>query len=226
MAHRASLLSSQNFALVLVTAFLIAMVGFILSALGFYALWHNAAKGGTRSAWALAFCLPVLSLGLLAAFMIATTAPLSDISTDKLDPPHFSGVVEPSDGENINEPPRVDAQMQTQYYPDVSGRRYALPVETIVTHVAKQVAFNGWELASEKPRYVGDGDWLIEATVKTNLFGFVDKVVLRITDEGNASYVDMRSTSNYGTYDLGANARRIKDFMQDLDVRVSLQVPA
>jgi len=44
----------------------------------------------------------------------------------------------------------------------------------------------------------------------------VDAVV-RMTDEGDATYVDMRSASQFGQHDLGDNARRIDDFLSDLD---------
>ncbi len=38
-----------------------------------------------------------------------------------------------------------------------------------------------------------------------------------MTDEGDATYVDMRSASHFGQHDLGDNARRIDDFLSDLD---------
>jgi hypothetical protein len=220
IAHRSGLLLTQNFLLVAATVFIIALSGFLLSMLGFYALWTKAAKGGRRSAWALVLSMPVLCTGLLAVFLTFITAPLSDISTDNLDPPHFLQIINAASGENINEPPRINAQLQTEYYPNLTGRRYALATEAIVAHVFKQIVENGWQPAYDKPRYLSDGDWLVEATLKTGLFRFVDHIVVRITDEGNATYVDMRSASSFGSYDLGGNARRIEKFMKDLDTRV------
>lgn len=223
IAHRSTMLSTQNFILVLTVAFIVAGVGFLLSFLGLYAVWSRAAKGGKRSAWAFFLSLPVLGLGLLAVFFLVTTAPLSDISTDTLDPPHFDALSEVSEGANINEPPRLDRQIQANFYPFLTGRRYALATETIVGHVKRQLSEYGWQRAYEKARTTGEGEWLLEATVKTPVFGFVDYVVLRITDEGDAAYVDMRSTAKFGRYDLGGNARRINDFMKALDVRVARQ---
>jgi Protein of unknown function (DUF1499) len=223
IAHRLDMLSTQNFLFVVTVAVVVAGIGFLLAFLGLYAVWSRAAKGGKRSAWAFFLSLPILGLGMLALFLLVSTAPLSDISTDTLDPPHFTAFNEISNGANINEPPRLDRQIQTNFYPFLTGRRYALATETIVGHVERQLADNGWQLAYEKARTTGEGEWQIEATVKTPLFGFVDYVVLRITDEGDATYVDMRSTAKFGRYDLGGNARRINEFMKALDVRVSRQ---
>ncbi|MGL4490974.1 MAG: DUF1499 domain-containing protein [Rhizobiaceae bacterium] len=223
-AHRTGLLASQNFVLVAAVVVFFALAGSLLSLLGFYSLWNSAAKGGRRSAWAFFLSLPVLAISLLAIALATVTAPLSDISTDRFDPPRFTITHDVSNGENINEPPRINPQVQFDFYPQLTGRRYALSADTILTHVSAQMVYNGWRMVDTKARAVGGGDWLIEATAKTTLFGFVDSVILRITDEGTATYVDMRSASNFGLNDLGSNARRIENFMKDLDLRVSLQV--
>ena len=56
----------------------------------------------------------------------------------------------------------------------------------------------------------------IEATVTTRFFGFKDDVVVRITPSGSGARVDLRSVSRVGRSDVGTNARRIEDFMDDL----------
>ena len=54
----------------------------------------------------------------------------------------------------------------------------------------------------------------------TPVAGFRDEVIVRLTDEGESTFVDMRSTSLFGANDLGTNARRIVEFMKDLDLQV------
>ena len=49
-----------------------------------------------------------------------------------------------------------------------------------------------------------------------NWFGFRDDVIVRITPAGNGSRVDVRSVSRVGRSDLGANARRIREFLRQL----------
>jgi Protein of unknown function (DUF1499) len=225
LAHRSGLLATPDYILVALLTFLFAIIGALLSFVGLTRVWLYAAKGMKRCAWAFMLSLPVLGTGLLALFMFALTAPLSDISTDTLDPPHFTSPPNSATGANVNEPPRLDRKIQTEFFPYLTGRRYALATDTIVGHVVKQIANNGWLSASENARSLGDGDWIIEANVTTPLFGFMDRVVVRITDEGDATYVDMRSAAEYGRYDLGGNARRIEKFMKDLDHRVSQRAP-
>ena len=57
----------------------------------------------------------------------------------------------------------------------------------------------------------------IEALASTAIFGFPSDVVLRIVEEENGTLVDMRSNSRWGPHDLGSNAARIVEFMNDLD---------
>ena len=48
-------------------------------------------------------------------------------------------------------------------------------------------------------------------------FGFKDDIVIRINDNGSERLVDIRSKSRVGSRDLGKNAERIHDFIDELD---------
>ena len=65
------------------------------------------------------------------------------------------------------------------------------------------------------------GDGMIEALARTAILAFPVDVSIRITDEGDTSYVDMRSASRYGRHDLGDNAARIAGFLTALDAAVA-----
>ena len=65
------------------------------------------------------------------------------------------------------------------------------------------------------------GDGMIEALARTAILAFPVDVSIRITDEGETSYVDMRSASRYGRHDLGDNAARIAGFLTALDAAVA-----
>ena len=78
----------------------------------------------------------------------------------------------------------------------------------------------GWQFRPGSPRQDGPGEWTLEASAKTHVMGFVDDVIVRVTDEGESAYVDMRSASRFGARDFGANARRIAEFMNALDLRI------
>lgn len=220
LAHRTSLLSDANFILVLATSVVVAAVGALLALIGLRALWRDAAVGGRRSGLALLFCAPVLAPAVAAGWLFQTTAPLSDISTDTADPPHFFRPVTPGPGRNVNEPPRLNPLVQSRFYPEVTGRRYRLSADSIAGHVAALVAEKGWTMLETPAAPTADGETFIEAVATTTVMGFVDDIVIRITDEGESTYVDMRSASRFGARDLGANARRIADFMSALDLRI------
>lgn len=220
IAHRTGSLGTQSFLLVLMAAFAIALTAFCLALLGFSDLWRNSAIGGRRSALAMALSLPVLAPAIMAGYLSQVTAPLSDISTDTQDPPHFAQPLPLIPGGNTNEPPRLEGAIQDKFYPDLAGRRYPLSADSIIADIMTVIDDKGWQLKAPTAQSDGNTDWVIEASVKSALFGFVDDIVIRVTDEGEAAYVDMRSASRYGRSDLGANARRIADFMNDLDLKV------
>jgi uncharacterized protein (DUF1499 family) len=65
----------------------------------------------------------------------------------------------------------------------------------------------GWNIVGVEPR-----DGRIEAIAVTPWFGFRDDVVIRVKPASGGSRIDIRSKSRQGLSDLGANARRIRDF--------------
>jgi uncharacterized protein (DUF1499 family) len=67
----------------------------------------------------------------------------------------------------------------------------------------------GWEIVAAVP-----AEGRLEATATTAWWAFKDDVVLRVTPTERGSRVDMRSVSRVGRSDLGANARRIRTFME------------
>ena len=225
LAHRLGTLSDLNFVYVLFAALVFALAGALLALFGLRALWRDAAVGGRRSGLALALSAPILLPAAAAVWLFQVTAPLSDISTDTQDPPHFSSPSIPGPGMNANEPPRLNAALQKQFYENVTGRRYQLSSDGIAAQVTAVVLEKGWEPLSEKPVERAQGEWLIEAKVTSTVLGFVDDIVVRVTDEGESTYVDMRSASRFGAYDLGTNARRIVEFMNALDTRIQTTPP-
>lgn len=218
--HRLGWMADGNYIIVLLVSFVLALAGFSLALIGLRSLWMRAALGGLRSAAALFFTLPVLVPAVFMLWLLNTTAPLSDVSTDFVDPPHFSGLGSDGAASNINEPPRIKPDLQKQFYPAATGRRYQLSADSVHAHAIRLVENSGWKIRGNTDFAAGAGEWLIEAEVKTAISGFRDEVIIRLTDEGESTFVDMRSASIFGANDLGTNARRIVQFMKDLDLQV------
>ncbi len=144
--------------------------------------------------------------------------PIHDITTDTEEPPRFVEIValradapNPSDyaGEEA-------AAMQRKAYPEI---------EPALLEIAPNEAFDralavgkslGWEIVAAVP-----SEARIEATDETLFFGFKDDVVVRLRADDGGSRVDVRSVSRVGRSDVGANARRIRRFLDALETDAS-----
>jgi fatty-acyl-CoA synthase len=57
---------------------------------------------------------------------------------------------------------------------------------------------------------------LIEATATTFWFGFKDDVAIRVQEYPQGVIIDVRSVSRVGQSDLGVNARRIGEILNNI----------
>jgi hypothetical protein len=104
--------------------------------------------------------------------------------------------------------------LHREAYPDLRTVRVPWPVEETVRRAARLAGERGWEVATVDVR-----QGVMEAVATTRFFRFKDNVVVRvtpITGGGQGSMVDMRSISRVGVSDVGTNAKRIREFLADL----------
>jgi uncharacterized protein (DUF1499 family) len=167
-----------------------------------------------RGAWS------ILVLGLLVgagvAFVpwrIAQQAQalprIHDISSDLDNPPVFVAIL----------PLRADAANPAAYggpeiaaeqrlgYPDIVPLKLAMSTASAYAKALSVVKEKGWKIVADDP-----ADGRIEATATTRWFGFKDDVIVRVLPAAGGSRLDMRSVSRVGKSDVGANAKRIRDF--------------
>ncbi len=127
---------------------------------------------------------------------------------DRKNPPHYVG----------DEPaPRSDmttAEAQRAAFPDIETMRVDMSVEDAAARATSVVTDMGMKLLSDGP--IDDG-WMIEAADTTFWFGFVDDFIVRIRPDGDGALVDLRSKSRVGASDLGANAQRVRTFMEKFE---------
>ena len=185
-----------------------AGAGVVVALAGLVVLLRRRKSGAGAVLLGLILSLPVAGLG--AAFEIAarTTPPINDISTDAEDPPVFWFTVTPSDY------PAQNAGPQRAAYPEVRPLDLSLPVDDAFAAALALVDERGWEVLSADP-----AESQIEAIATSRLFGFEDEVAIRVTETDSSARIDMRSRSRLGQIDRGANARRIKAFLSDLETR-------
>ena len=153
----------------------------------------------------------VLAVALMGwQFLQARSAPmLHHVSTDRSDPPVFLAVVElRGAGTNPLEYTAEIAAVQEAGYPDLVTERSALPPSESFAKALATARAMGWEIVREDAEA-----GMVEATATTFWFGFKDDVAIRVRAADGGSEVDLRSVSRVGLTDLGANAARIRAFL-------------
>ena len=103
----------------------------------------------------------------------------------------------------------------TPEYPELKAQRFALPQDRVYAAALAAAQGMGWEVTAQSAE---KGEILAVAT--TAVFRFKDDVTLNVSRDTDSTVVNMRSHSRIGKGDLGANARRIRDFQTELAKRL------
>jgi uncharacterized protein (DUF1499 family) len=103
------------------------------------------------------------------------------------------------------------AAQQRRAYPDLSPVTLSAPPDQAFAAALAVAQGKGWEIVT-----ADSAGGRIEATDTTRWFGFKDDVVIRLTEWGAGTRVDVRSVSRVGRGDAGTNARRIREFLDEL----------
>ena len=159
-----------------------------------------------------------IGLGLVLAVLSGASTgreapPINDISTDLEDPPAFapSAVVPAYAGRDMSYPAEF-VPIVRESYPDLAPLVVAEPAAAAYARALEAAKSLGWEITAQN-----DVETSFDASESTRLFRFVDDVVVRVRAEGAGARIDVRSKSRDGRGDLGANAARIRRFLQEMD---------
>ena len=154
----------------------------------------------------------------LVPLVIRSTAdslpPIHDITTDTGNPPAFVDIL-PLRADAPNPPGYAGdevARPQREAYPEITPYTTGAAPSVLFDQALAVARAQGWEIVA------ADADaGRIEAVATTFWYGFKDDVVIRIAADGDGSRLDIRSKSRVGRSDLGANAARIRTFLDALD---------
>lgn len=140
--------------------------------------------------------------------------PIHDISTDLEYPPEFVALLRlRADASNQPDyPGGATADEQRQAYPHIEPLEVNKELQEVIDAAVMLLSQRNWEFVA-----INRNEGRIEATEKLPWFGFKDDVILRFTPTEMGTRVDMRSKSRVGRGDLGVNARRIDNFLNDLE---------
>lgn len=193
---------------------------YVSAACGAVALIAEAiaiAKRSTRTAI-------VAGVGVLVALVLGVPAwqlqhsaqnvpRIHDITTDTANPPQFVALLPvrrntPNGAEYEGE--KV-AREQRAAYPDIVPLDVAEPPSRSFERALAAARAMEWEIVAAEP-----AAGRIEATATTRWFRFKDDIIVRVTPRGTGSRIDVRSKSRIGRSDLGANAKRIRAYMEKI----------
>ena len=138
---------------------------------------------------------------------------IHDVSTDVDDPPPFFALldlrIKCKNGVYYSGLRGADHR---QRYPDIVPAVFAQPPEKLFQTALAATNAMGWTIVA-----ADESVGRIEATATTRLMRFKDDVVIRIRANDGGSRLDIRSASRVGSSDFGANAKRIRAFLIELN---------
>lgn len=149
----------------------------------------------------------------------ASGAEIYDISTDGIDPPHFTpgfaarrtGTITDLNYQGKTGPDgRPVYEIQREIWPDLVTLHLEEEPDTVYRRAVFLARETGWHIGT-----ASQSAGMFEAGTESVWFGFRDDMVVRIrSDEAGGSLVDMRSVARQNINDNGRNAQRIIDFFE------------
>jgi uncharacterized protein (DUF1499 family) len=100
-------------------------------------------------------------------------------------------------------------------YPMLAPLVTAAAPDAAYTAALAAVESRGWTVVLADPEA-----GTIEATEESFWFGFKDDVMIRVLSDEMGARIDVRSTSRVGLSDLGANAKRVRDLLDEIETRL------
>jgi len=168
--------------------------------------------GTIVSALALIVGLTALAIPLAWQRRAQRLPSIHDITTDLDNPPAFQAVLSKrADAANrVDRTPQLSL-LQKEGYPDLAPVTLSPPPAATFDRALRVAQSHGWEIVT-----ADKSSGRIEATDTTRWFGFTDDIVVRLTPWGAGTRVDVRSAARAGAGDLGRNASRIREFLDDV----------
>jgi uncharacterized protein (DUF1499 family) len=191
-----------------------AALGVLVSLVAFARTGLRSPRTGRRLAWL--GLLPSIGVLALAASHVAAGRGLpriQEVTTNPADPPAFeSALADPANaGRDLSYPPEL-AAVQRAAYPDLDPIPLAAPPAEALARSRSAAEAIGLEIVAERPPTAPDGEGALEARAVSQVFRFVDDVVVRVRPAPEGSVVDVRSRSRDATADYGVNAQRLRAF--------------
>ncbi|MGL4441124.1 MAG: DUF1499 domain-containing protein [Bosea sp. (in: a-proteobacteria)] len=203
------------------SGFVLALLTLAIAFFGGVMIWNRGLKGSRRIVVATLVGIGLLATPAYLAFKLMTLPTLNDISTDIEDPPSFSrsrAALSARNGHVPVERDRASRQPQREYYQRLTPIITELPTEEAFDIALKAARNLGWQVIEGSVPGGRSGIGRIDAIAMTRVLRFSDDVTIRVRPRVDGSRIDIRSASRIGQHDLGANAARIQDFVDEVQL--------
>jgi uncharacterized protein (DUF1499 family) len=197
-------------------ALMFAGLAILLAFAAFVVIWRQGTRGLGRAIGGMFLGILLLAYPGYLGYRAQKLPAINDITTDAANPPRFTVLARLRPRGTSDYPGQRFAEQQRKAYSDIEPLQYDAPAATAYKVALAVVTKRKWNiLDTQAPAPARPGS--IEAVARTLIMGFRDDVVVRITQAGSGTRIDVRSASRYGTHDFGANARRVTSLLSDID---------
>jgi hypothetical protein len=221
-------------------ALVLACVAILLSFAAGIVIWREGIGGGRYAVSGLLIGCALIGYPAYLGIKASRLPAIYDITTDPIDPPQFDAIarLRPRDANPITYAGLYTAEQQHNAYSDIEPDDTTASPQEAYDAAMKVITKRRWRVVDARPPQVGPRvidtrapqgasarDGIIEAVARTPILGFRDDVVVRVRATTDGTRIDVRSASRYGRHDLGTNAKRVRNLIDDIDDVLSAPQP-
>jgi hypothetical protein len=218
-------------------ALVLACVAILLSFGAGIVIWREGIGGGRYAVSGLLIGCALIGYPAYLGIKASRLPAIYDITTDPIDPPQFDAIarLRPRDANPITYAGLYTAEQQHNAYSDIEPDDTSASPQEAYDAAMKVITKRRWRVVDARPPQVGPRvidtrapqgasarDGIIEAVARTPILGFRDDVVVRVRATADGARIDVRSASRYGRHDLGTNAKRVRNLIDDIDDVLSM----
>jgi len=223
-------------------ALVLACVAILLALGAGISIWRNGSAGGRQAVTALLIGFALIAYPLYLGVKARNLPAIYDITTDPIDPPQFDAIarLRPRDANPVTYAGLYTAEQQHNAYADIEPDDTNSSAQEAYDAAMKVITKRKWRVVDARPPQAPPPvptprnvaiqasparDGIIEAVARTPILGFRDDVVVRIRPTADGARIDVRSASRYGRHDLGSNAARVRNLIDDIDTVLATPQP-
>jgi len=197
----------------------LALLAVVFAVYAFVRVWREGAGGLGAALVGLALAGSVLAYPAYGALKALRLPAIADVTTDTEHPPAFSRsrlAFAARDGRYPADPGPQARSAQRGAYPQIAPLTLDIGADEAF-ELARRAAVNRkWQVVEAVRPGGRIGDGRIEAVVRSRLLNLPDDVTVRVRPRADGARIDVRSASRFGSRDLGANADRIRTYLDEV----------